>query len=140
MKLPNVKGVTPFESRNLVISTVTFDGDIGDEIKAGLNAKTNTFNKEIPGGELKPRFFLEFRMNPATGECKMAVRQQSVTEAPTRDLFIQLLSELGIETAQPTQDGAPTPAAVETAVPVFDQKAGRFRQGGRFVKQQGASA
>lgn len=139
MKLPNVKGITPFESRNLVLSTVTFEGDVSDETKAWLTTKTNTFNKEIPGGELKPRFFLEFRAHPATDECMMAIRQRSLTEAPTRDLFAQFLLELGIETAQQTQDSAHTPAAVQTAEPVYDAKAGRFRQGGRFVKQ-GASA
>ena len=139
MTLPNVKGVTPFESRNLVLSTVTFEGDVSDEDQARLNAKTNTFNKEIPGGEWKPRFFLEFRAHPASGECKMAIRQRSMTEVPTRALFDRFLTELGIEIAQPTQDSVPTPAAVETAAPVYDPKAGRFRQGGRFVKQ-GASA
>lgn len=139
MTLPNVKGLTPFESRNLIISTITFDGNIGDEIRTRLTAKTDTFNKEIPGGELKPRFFLEFSMNPATGDCKMAIRQRSLTEAPTRDLFDQFLMELGIEATQPAQDDTPTPAPVQTATPVFDAKAGRYRQGGRFVKQ-GASA
>jgi hypothetical protein len=92
MNLPKVSGVTPFDQLNLVLSRVTFEGDLTADMRQWLTTQVATFNKTVQGDPTaRTYFYLQF-----PDELTMTVCQHNSRELPTRALFDRMIQELGM--------------------------------------------
>lgn len=88
MTLPAVLQATAFDRFNTCLCVLTFEDRLSAEQQQRLIRVIDKFNNRSPGGKLKPRFSLTFDGPQVT------IRQASMTEAPTKQHFDGLMSEL----------------------------------------------
>lgn len=125
-------GPIPFDSRNSFISSLSLVEPLDHEAHAQLHAQVKKFNAGIPGDELRPRFFLEFTM--ANDVYIMHIRQSATTRAPTRELFDELLTDLGIITTETAAVATQVVATPPGKPSDFEAATGRRRgPRGRFL-------